>query len=223
MEASLSCSNIANEPLIPLVPDFSPNESKVLKEICFFSPYKRSKPNPKTFTSFVHSKPPRKNSKHKTVPPRSACECPNIIVADDDPFQHLYYQGLLQRALKSEESPMDSQNLSMHICFSGEELIEKMDKGSKCGCDVTKIVIVDYQMGEKKLNGVETSVKVRKDGYKGHLLLRTSETKDSLKKNHQDFDILLKEKVINVLVDKSDMTFGERFIQRLVSEDMRTF
>ncbi len=87
---------------------------------------------------------------------------------------------------------------------------------------MTRLVIVDYQMGKKKLNGVETSLVVRKDGYKGHLLLRTSETKDSLKENHKGFEQLLQKNVINFLVSKSDVTFGDKFIQRLVSEDMRT-
>jgi len=116
---------------------------------------------------------------------------------------------------------MKTEDLSLRTCFSGEELLDKLSGVVECGCKTTKLVIIDYQMGDKKLNGVETCIKVRKDGYKGHVLLRTSETKDSLKKNHKDFEQLLQENIINVLVSKSDASFGNKFIHKLVTDEIR--
>jgi len=100
-------------------------------------------------------------------------------------------------------------------------LLEKLNKVVECGCGATKLVVIDYQMGEKKMNGVETSVKVRKDGFKGYVLLRTSESEENLKKNHEDFGQLLKENVINVLVNKNDASFGKKFIYKLAREEIR--
>ena len=217
--ASTNFSAVAIEPRVSLIPTFYTNEPRGLTEFASLSKCKRSKPNSKTFSAFPNNNLSQK-SFNKTMPIKSACDCPNVIVADDDPFQHFYYQVLLQKVLKSEEECNKPERLSMHLCFSGEELIEKMDKGAKCGCDMIRLISIDYQMGAKKLNGVDTSVLVRKDGYKGHLLLRTSETEDSLKRIHKDFDQLLKEKRI-MLVNKNDPTFGENFIQGFVKGETR--
>jgi len=116
---------------------------------------------------------------------------------------------------------MKTEDLCLRTCFSGEELLDKLTRVVECGCKSTKLVIIDYQMGDEKLNGVETCIKVRKDGYKGHVLLRTSETEDSLKKNHKDFEQLLQDNIINVLVNKSDASFGNKFIHKLVAEEVR--
>jgi len=221
IEATISFSAVATEPRVSSIPTFYTNEPRVLTEFASPSQYKRSLPTLKTISTFETLTVSRKDSKSKTLPLKSLCDCPHIIVADDDPFQHVYYRGLLQKALKAEGICIESQDLCLHACSSGEELIKKMNKILKCGCHTTKLMILDYQMGEKNLNGVETSVKVRKDGYDGNLLLRTSETKDSLKKNHQNFELLLKDHVINVLVNKNDMTFGENFIQKLVTAEKR--
>jgi len=214
---------VADEPRISLVPIFYTNESKALTELVPASQYKRSTLNLKTFSTFSTLNVARKDSKCRTAPAKNHCCCPYILVADDDTFQHLYYKGLFQKALKSEEMSLKSQDLCLCTCFSGEELLEKLNKITECGCGTTRLVIVDYQMGEKELNGVETCIKVRKDGYKGNVLLRTSETEISLKKSHQDLDQLFQENIIDVLVNKSDATFGKKFIQKIVAEAIPSF
>jgi len=209
---------VATEPRVSLVPIFYANESKALTELALTSNPQCSNSNLKTFSTFTHLDLPQNDTKSKSMPAKLRCKCPKVIVADDDAFQHLYYKILFQKV----EIGSQSEYPCFDTCFSGEELLEKLNKAQKCGCETTRLVIIDYQMGEKKLNGVETCIQVRENGYKGHILLRTSESKDSLKTIHKDFEQLFKENIINVLVDKSDASFGESFIQKMRTEEIRS-
>jgi len=222
MEINNDSLIVANEPRISFVPFFHTNESKALTWLAGISRHHRFMPNLDTLGKLGAIKLFRKETTSTTAPTKGNCLCAHILVADDDAFQHLYYQGALKNALKSEGISLGSQEICLHTCFSGEELIEKLNIMIKCGCSTTKLVIIDYHMGEKKLNGVETAEQVRKDGYKGLLLLRTGETEASLKENHDDFEKLLQEKTIDALVHKADASFGKKFIHRFVSEEMRT-
>lgn len=203
MESYKSLSAVPLEPHICLVPTFLTNDSQGFSS-SLIAP--KSLPDLGTFGLSDVTKALRANS----MPIKSNCTCPGILAADDDLFQHAYYKCLFYTKNKPEDH-------CLQTCFSGEELIESLNKVMECGCGTMKLVITDYQMGEKNLNGVETSVKARKGGYKGPLFLRTSETKDFLKENHEDFELLLKENVINVLVNKSDVSFGQKFIQKVVT------
>jgi len=213
---------VAIEPRIKLVPVFNTNESKAFTELTLNSDSQCSNSNVKTFSAFANLDLPRRDTKSKSMPAQTGCKCPQVIVADDDAFQHLYYKIMFQKASKSEEVSPRSKDLCLRTCFSGEELLVKLNKVQECGCEGTRLVIIDYQMGEKKLNGVDTCIKVRKGGYKGPVLLRTSETRDSLKKIHQDFEQLLEGNIINALINKSDTSFGENIIQKMRAEENRS-
>jgi len=133
----------------------------------------------------------------------SGC-CPHILIADDDPFQHFYYQSFFQKTVELDEFNITREDLRIELCQSGEELIEKCEKIINCECENLAIVITDYNMGVDKLNGVETAIGVRKVGYSGSIILRTSETREYLKEKHQDFDELLLAETVDAYVEKED-------------------
>ena len=74
-------------------------------------------------------------------------------------------------------------------------------------------MIIDYHMGKEKLNGIDTSFSVRKSRYNGFILLRTSETQESLKFLHENFDELLEDKIISAFVVKIDLHQGKEIIK----------
>ena len=150
-----------------------------------------------------------------TSPPKSAsvqtaCGCPHVLVADDDMFQHFYYQKLFEGGSFSSQCG----DLKFQLCLSGEELLDKYSQIKNCGCSKLKLVITDYYMGNGKLSGVDTSIKIRRAGYRGALLLRTSESADHLKMKHTNMEKLFEEKVIDQLVSKFDLTQSKEQIQR---------
>jgi hypothetical protein len=101
--------------------------------------------------------------------------------------------------------------LSLHL--SGEDLLTKYQELKACKCSNPVLVISDYSMGSKHMNGVSTAAKLRKAGYQGPLLLRSSETKENLTKEHSDFDKLLKEGILDNFLDKSDFAGLKEFVQ----------
>jgi len=131
--------------------------------------------------------------------------CPHIIIADDDPFQHFYYQSFFQKTVDLDGFNITKEDLKIELCQSGEELIERCEKVAKCDCGSLVLVITDYNMGIDKINGVETAINVRKVGYNGSVILRTSETKEYLKEKHQDFDDLLIDETVDAYVEKEDL------------------
>jgi len=143
---------------------------------------------------------------------KNKCSYTHILIADDDPFQHLYYKTLFSGKLPLHSklfTPLPKYKISLY--FSGEDLLEKFNKVS-AACSGVKLIIVDYQMGNEKLNGVEVCVRLRKMGYLGSLLLRTSETREYLQEKHQDFEELVREKVIDALVSKENVEEGKTII-----------
>jgi len=62
-------------------------------------------------------------------------------------------------------------------------------------------------MGDKKLNGVETALELRKHGHSGPIVLRTSDKKEDLHQEHKNFNNLLETKAIECCLDKSDHIF----------------
>jgi len=133
------------------------------------------------------------------------------LVADDDYFQHLYYYGLFHKSLDLQV--FEQEDVNVQLSFSGEELLEKLEKIKACGCEKIRLVILDYQMGDDKLNGVATAKKLRETGYGGPVLLRTSEKKEELERKHENFEGLIKDKVIDTIVPKSDSKLGKELIE----------
>ncbi len=140
------------------------------------------------------------------------CLCPEILIADDDPFQHIYYKAYFIGGSK--------EKYETALCFSGEELLEKYAQICQCPgkCGKLRLVIVDYQMGKKKLNGVEVSLKVREKGYSGGLILRSGETKEYLKVNHENFETIIQERTIDVFVSKDNIEEGQKIMSQYLTD-----
>lgn len=159
-----------------------------------------------------------KSFENQTTHKADSCNCPHVLVADDDAFQHLYYQSLFQKSLDFDGIYISREELRVHLCFSGEELIKKFLEIKECSCNGLLLIITDYQMGPEKLDGVKTSIHLRDVGYVGPLILRTSETQKYLEKQHDDFCKLMELKVINDVLDKSDIQSGKETIQTFLQK-----
>jgi len=143
----------------------------------------------------------------------SSCSCPNVLVADDDSFQHMYYRVFFERTLNFEGLAINKETFKLHLSFSGEEMLTKLEQIKACGCKSLKLIISDYYMGNANINGIATCLKVRESGYTGSVLLRTSETQEHLKTQHENFVELLEEQVINQIVSKTEVNHGKEVIR----------
>ena len=143
----------------------------------------------------------------------SSCTCPHVLTADDDEFQHTYYKILFHQSLNYDGLSITKENVRVQLSFSGESLIENYKRMAKCQCNNLMVVIVDYHMGSNKLNGVQVCKELRSLGFEGPILLRTSESENSLLENHKDFLELIENKTINAMLKKSDSKLGKEAIK----------
>ena len=141
----------------------------------------------------------------------SDCDCPHVLIADDDPFQGFYYQTLFYKSMGCET--IGKSRLRLGVFRSGEELLEQYLKLQVCGCQSTTLIISDFQMGLDKLDGVETISTLRARGYDGPVILRTSEKKESLRKSHERFDEFMEKGFISCLLDKENHDITKSTIQ----------
>jgi len=132
-----------------------------------------------------------------------SCECPNVLICDDDNFQHLFYRNFFERIISLDQIGESKNNLKMESFLSGEELLLKYQKLKACKCNKLSFVITDYSMGEKNMNGVETVLAVRDAGFEGAVVLRTSETRHDLIRDHSNFEELLRTGSITSYVEKA--------------------
>lgn len=146
------------------------------------------------------------------------CRCPTVLVCDDDSFQHVFYVNFFSKMIdkKKLSKPIKDYKLSLHM--SGEDLIEAFKRLKECYCPRPSLVITDYNMGSDKMSGVTTAIELRKAGYDGPILLRTSEDKSGILLQHADFDDLLKEGALNNFLDKSDLKSLKEFVQNCLLE-----
>jgi len=146
----------------------------------------------------------------------SFCQCPHVLVSDDDHFQNFYYETLFQRSISWEEILGDKEGFRFEIYTSGEDLIHRYQGIQNCGCGKLALIITDYEMGYKRLNGVETIIQLRRRGYSGSVVLRTSEEKEQLMKNHDNFGEMLESEFINSYIMKQSFKEAKETIQSLI-------
>jgi len=145
-----------------------------------------------------------------------SCDCPNVLVADDDSFQHMYYRIFFERTLNFDGLSVSKEAFKLHLSFSGEELLAKLAQIKECGCKSLKLIISDYFMGNANINGVATCLKVREVGFTGPILLRTSETQEYLKTQHKNLSEILEEEVINQVISKTEVNHGKEVIRNIL-------
>lgn len=147
------------------------------------------------------------------------CKCPQVLVSDDDPFQELYYQTLFLKSMELNILTISDQNFTFLICRSGEELIENYLRSKACGCGSNALIITDFNMGRDKLNGIETASTLRKHGYKGPIVLRTSEEIGCFRKEIFGSSMKLMEtKIIDYFLEKSNHIKTKNILQELLSK-----
>jgi len=148
----------------------------------------------------------------------SVCQCPHVLVSDDDPFQNFYYETLFKNSIKWQEILGTNENFRFELFPTGETLLARFDKIKSCKCGRTVLVITDYNMGLKKLNGVQTVSALRKAGFAGSIILRTSEEKEDLYKAHPNLSEMLMSETISCFVEKNNLKKAKDAIQNLVKK-----
>lgn len=130
------------------------------------------------------------------------CDCPDVMSCDDDIFQHFVLGSLVN----SEEFKQSKCQKKVSFYCSGESLIEEfLNFQAKCRCEGPHVIITDYHMGDGKMNGVEVALKLRSLGYKKGIVLRTSNSIESLRDEHSDIDRLLERGIINCFLSKANL------------------
>ena len=167
-------------------------------------------------TKPLHSKPSFSISPGK-IP--AVCTCPHIFLADDDPFQGFYYETLFQKSLDFEGLAIEKKDFGFDLFKSGEELLTRYQSTKICRCTSRRLmIIVDYNMGKGKMNGIETALKLREIGFAGIIILRTSETDEYLKENHKDLERILERKAVNEILGKNNHNETKERIQRIMGK-----
>lgn len=149
-----------------------------------------------------------------------SCGCPHVLIADDDPFQEFYYEVLFQKSLKLKGLVSEKEKLNFDLYRSGESLLEKYLKVKCCDCDTHMMIIIDFNMGNEKLNGIETALSLRKHGYKGIIILRTSEEFSDLCKWYPNLPSLLENKAIDCVLEKNNHITTKKTVQDLLEKEV---
>jgi len=118
-------------------------------------------------------------------------------------FSIYFIEIFFERIISLDQIGESKNNLKMESFLSGEELLLKYQKLKACKCNKLSFVITDYSMGEKNMNGVETVLAVRDAGFEGAVVLRTSETRHDLIRDHSNFEELLRTGSITSYVEKA--------------------
>jgi len=63
------------------------------------------------------------------------------------------------------------------------------------------------------MNGIHTALELRKAGYDGPIILRSSESRDTLNKQYPEFENLMKSGVFNFYVNKTCVMHLKEAIQ----------
>lgn len=142
-----------------------------------------------------------------------SCGCPRILICDDDPFQHLYYFNILSK-LKEEGTIGENFESSFH--FSGESMIQELQKVRKCGCDKPRLIISDFDIGENKNIGVSTCIEARKTGYNGAILMRSANSKEELLRDCPELNRAIESGNITKLISKDDFVHTKSLIQEFL-------
>jgi len=104
----------------------------------------------------------------------------DVMVCDDDSFQHLYYENFFEKKVEYHNPDILKGSVKLYMSFSGSELLSKfkalLDKESK----PPLLIITDMNMGENSINGIITAQKLRENGYTGPIILRSSESESHI-------------------------------------------
>jgi len=205
------CLSVATESQILEIPLFLHKPSPALQECNL------SGSNSPTNLSETTTSP--KNSDLYPKGKKSECECPHVLIADDDPFQKFYYQTLFHRSISFDDINIEKEDFTLEVYECGEDLLKSYDLLSKCPCHKGCLfVILDFNMGETKMNGLETALKLRERGYEKKIVLRTSDSEEVLRKKFENWDEIIKKETITCVLEKSNHSETKEVIHDLLKK-----
>ena len=146
------------------------------------------------------------------------CDCPHVLICDDDPFQAFYYQNLFQHSIDYSTLKVEKKNFRFKVYTCGEDLLDAYKEVDRCGCGSVTLIITDFSMGKDKLDGIETVRALRRIRYEEFILLRTSETPEDLTRRHKDFKALLEIKTINAYIPKDSLKVTKEVVEECLRE-----
>mmetsp|Transcript_26319 Transcript_26319/g.23194 ORF Transcript_26319/g.23194 Transcript_26319/m.23194 type:complete len:218 (+) Transcript_26319:69-722(+) len=160
-----------------------------------------------------------KYSDASTSPSTPTCKCPHVMIADDDKFQHLYYQSFFSRSANFDSTKVNKNDFRFDFSFTGDELIKKYQKlRGSCVWGRPLMMILDFNMGKNAMNGILTAIKLKELGFKGPIILRTSDSYETLIKSHKNLDKLLQSKIIDRVLGKDDLQETKITLQEYLDE-----
>jgi len=198
-----------------------PSESRVLGVPIF-----PATNDPRSFTFDTLSSDPPVTTKHSTgftEISQKSCECPHILAADDDPLQNFFYESLFQRSISWEETIGTKESLRFELFENGEDLLKRFEQIQQCDCGKTVLILSDHNMGLKNLNGIEVIQILRKNGFSGSAVLRTSEEEKDLAQQYREFSEMLEQSVITSYINKQNIKGTKEVIQKLIKEIINSF
>lgn len=139
----------------------------------------------------------------------------DVMVCDDDPFQHLYYESFFEKkTLSSSDLSINPQKIKLDLSYSGTELLMRFTETSRASVRHPKIVITDLDMGSDQISGIDTAQKLRAAGYKGTIIMRSSEPESSFMSLYSD---LIKNGVIDFYSEKSNFAGFKEIMNKFFS------
>ena len=146
-------NSIASEPTINRIPTLHYDPSEFLHDSGFHPISPRHRKAASTLKGF-RSQPVLPTSSKK-------CACPHILICDDESFQHLFYANFFSHMIDYHTINIPKEELKISMHTSGEDLINNFQKMISCGCGKLKLVITDFYMGSRNMNGMETVLKLQ--------------------------------------------------------------
>ena len=142
------------------------------------------------------------------------CSCSDILIADDDEFQHQFYKIFFSKTINFSKSAIKTELIKIDYSLGGTDMCRQYTQMKNCSCPrKPKMAIIDYTMGPESLDGVDSARRLRELGFTGTIILRSSDSQSDIKFNHTDFDHLIKTEKINSYVSKANLIAGKQEIQ----------
>ena len=156
---------------------------------------------------------------NESIMKTTGCNCPQVLIADDDPFQQFYYKTLFKRSITTKScSSVNQGSLRVEVLRSGEDLLDRYTQIQTCNCHGLLAIISDYNMGKDNMNGVEVILALRGKNFEGPVILRTSEEEDDLHTIHPRFREMVEIKTITNVLDKDNHRRTKDVIQEILSK-----
>ena len=132
------------------------------------------------------------------------CQCPDVLICDDNKFEHFYYDSLLRQIITEHSALAIKPFVKLH--FSGYDLINTYKRIAACGCKKPFLIISDFNMEDPTMTGINTACKLRELGYEGKIILRTCDSKQAIENLYPELKpSMLWNTIISDFMSKSEL------------------